>query len=1732
MQKLLLLLSFLFVWHTVQAQTIVYTEDFEGSLKLSSGGNPAWALSSTLQHGGTYSYRGTIVTGDTSWFYTDAFSTIGNTFVLLDFSHICKIEFFDAGIIEVSNDGGNTWNKLTETEYLSSGTFNALSGDKFTAVAYGTDWQVSNNSATPTNTWWKDETFDISIHAGNQAQVQIRFMLFDGNNTGANGNYGWLLDDIIVTASPSELIAPEITMQNPIIQGSVYGTGPFSIYADITDNTALDTAYIIYTVNGGIPDTVGMAYNGGIEYVGIIPAAVVGDTICYYLEAIDASLAANMDQEPYGSCYQIVLNNALPSYCDTAPINSFVWLETFDNYTDSVEEGYWDNADSGDNMDWTLFSGSTASINTGPDEDHTTGNGNYLYLEASGFTNKTAYLITQCIDLTTLDNPSLEFWYHMYGSTMGSLHVDIYYAGQWVQDIMPTLSGDKGNTWFKMEVDLTAYKNDIVLIRFRGTTGSNYYSDLAIDDVSVYDKKDNDVYIYDIINPASSKCQLSAAETISIVVKNLGANTQDTIPLAYQVNSGTIVRDTLFNTLSSSSLDTFSFPITTDLSTAGTYSILAWTEMVTDEYIPNDTFTYQVVSGAGIAVFPATENFDSFVKGTPGTLYNDWTNSDEDNHDWYVHNYSTSTSLTGPDEDHTSGNGMYMYIEATGFTGDTAILQSACYDASLLSSPLLEFYFHMYGSNMGELHVDIIKNGITYYDVMTPLSGDYGNNWIKKEVDLTAFAGSSFIVQFRGIEGSVYSDMAIDDITVRNKEINDIAILSIDAPFNPCGTSTSDPIIITVYNAGIDAQTNIPVYYTVNGGTPVSDVVGGTINAGDTTTFIFSTQYNFSSVGTYYITVWSALSTDANLSNDSVVEYEFSTGASVTTFPYIENFDGFVKGSTIMYDDWTNETDDAMDWMAYTASTSSLTGPSADHTSGTGKYVYLESSSNYNKEAYLTSPCFNISGIANPTLEFWYHMYGSSMGELHVDIFYNGGWKNDIMTVIKGDQGDKWFKKQIDLSAYAGSMQIRFRGITGSSVYSDMAIDDVKIFDRPKNDVGVLSIDITQVACDFTVAEMITVTVVNYGGDGQVGIPLYYSINGGTPVSGNITTYLDSDDTLTYTFTTGANFNAEGDYYVSAWTGLPGDTSTANDSVVDFLVSSYEPFTGFPFLETFESFSKSTPTLMKNGWYNDPDDNEEWRVNSGSSSIYSTGPSYDHTTGAGKYVYINSDSAYGSTQINLISPCIDVTALSTPSLGFWYHMYGTSMGTLYVDILYNGVWTNSVTSISGNKGDNWLYKEVSLTSYPGVIQVRFRSKPGNSAYYTDMAIDDVSVLPSISIGSDSLYAVSQTYGFPLADTTLFYVRLINSGRTNLTKANVTLSIDGNQIGTEAVTLSPALDEMETKTYALKTKYYLGPGLHDICVWSSEPNLTTDGFTLDDTICIQYTVFDNVTSYPYCNNFDSGLNEWVPINAYNYKTGNTSWESGTPNKTYITSAYSGSTAWVTDTKSNYLSLDSSGLFTPIFEVVPNQCYQLSFYHNFYTEQFQDGGVVEYSGNGGLNWSILGQAFETNWMNSDYVSALNPIDPTAGWTGNSGGWVYAEHDFKSDSSDQILFRFRFGSDVSVQYDGWAIDDFCIEEVSTPCNFSEIKEVVNTTLYLYDAVPNPTKEKSRISYYLPTANEITLCVTNVIGEIVYSQTVYADQGSHSVDLDVKDWSEGIYYYQLQSDKQKAVKKLVVIK
>lgn len=591
--------------------TKVFHENFEMPSQADSvttSGPTGWSVGSSLASQGMYSDSAHVAIGDTNALITNSFDLTGMSYAILTFDHICKVEFFDRGEIFVSTDDGATWTKLTSAHYNgNSGSF--LNNDKFDANAYS-NWEAMNTNSTVDNTWWKAEEFDISAIAGNASNVKIKFALSDGNNATVYENIGWFLDDIQVNAAIDELVPPVITLETPVVEDTVYHTGPFQVKANITDDSGIDEAFIVYNVNGGSDDTITMTAGAGNIFAAEIPVANLNDSVSYEVVAIDNSQAANSTTYPQNRKSFIILPSPPPPGC-SAPYADLPGMQTFDGLSSgSASCGninplglpFWENSTT-DETDWIPRSGTTVSFSTGPSGDHTSGSGNYLFIESSSCSNKTAILTSKCIDLSTVDLPILEFAYHMYGSTMGDLDVEIYYGGQWTSIF--SASGNQNDEWHEVTIDLSSYRT-VTQIRFVGQTGSSYYSDMAIDDVRLYSPKADDAGLAAINLPVDPTLSVTNND-IDVALVNGGSADLTSADINYSINDGAVTTFSWTgNILPQSQID--SLVVGNENFSVGQNSIKIWTSNpnnVSDSMSINDTLSrdFYVCDGAYNGVY-------------------------------------------------------------------------------------------------------------------------------------------------------------------------------------------------------------------------------------------------------------------------------------------------------------------------------------------------------------------------------------------------------------------------------------------------------------------------------------------------------------------------------------------------------------------------------------------------------------------------------------------------------------------------------------------------------------------------------------------------------------------------------------------------------------------------------------------------------------------------------------------------------------------------------------------------------------------------------------------------------------------------------------------------------------------------------------------------------------------------------------------------------------------------
>jgi hypothetical protein len=127
-----------------------------------------------------------------------------------------------------------------------------------------------------------------------------------------------------------------------------------------------------------------------------------------------------------------------------------------------------------------------------------------------------------------------------------------------------------------------------------------------------------------------------------------------------------------------------------------------------------------------------------------------------------------------------------------------------------------------------------------------------------------------------------------------------------------------------------------------------------------------------------------------------------------------------------------------------------FTGPDAGN-GGSGGYIYVEASAPNNpfKTAVINTPCIDLGANENPAVSFAYHMFGSYVGQLFMEITIDGvNW--DLIWLQQGNHGNQWLNESISLEDFAGqTVRLRFTGVTFNGWQGDMAIDDFCVSNDP-----------------------------------------------------------------------------------------------------------------------------------------------------------------------------------------------------------------------------------------------------------------------------------------------------------------------------------------------------------------------------------------------------------------------------------------------------------------------------------------------------------------------------------------------------------------------------------------------------------------------------------------------------------------------------------------------------------
>lgn len=1191
-----------------------------------------------------------------------------------------------------------------------------------------------------------------------------------------------------------------------------------------------------------------------------------------------------------------------------------------------------------------------------------------------------------------------------------------------------------------------------------------------------------------LFSPGSNCNALGAGVPLQIQYSNLGGtNIQPNITVGYQVGNGTPVTETAPGlNAGASAFYTFATPAVFPLPNTA-YLVKVWTQVPGDLNVANDTFQLTVISPIQAAL-PFAETFETFSTGAPGFLNNGWSRESSNFQNWYVGNGTAPTTepTTGPNSDHTPGGTRFVFAEATGgSSGDTMAVITPCIDLAATNAPRLVFWYHMFGAQMGSFRVQVDNFNTGTSTVVWTQSGQQQGSanadWLETSVDLTAFAGDLVQIRFISQRGSGnLSDVALDDVVIFDPLPTDVGVVDLSPEGEGC-YSAAQEVTATFVNFGSQSlnlatdPVTVTVEVTPPGGGPVQtyNVTAntGTLPVLDSLTLQLTTNADFSTSGVYDYLAYTTLTGDTLDFNDTV---DFKTATAIQSFgtPFFEDFETFGVGVSTFNpgttaNGWTRTFTQANNsWFIDDGLqfTSTGTGPDVDHTPAPGlNYVYLESSNggSLGDTAELRSPCITLSGAA-VLLEFWYHMFGDDMGTMR--LFLDNQTTGQVIKLweLSGQQQltetAPWESATVNLTPYIGDVvQLVWVGERGGGFESDMALDDILVYEPPAYDAAVTRLLDPLPGCDLGASEPVSIEIVNFGSDTLTNIQARFSVDAGpfTPFE-PVGVILPPGDTVVHVFTATANLAGLGLHTITALATqlTPADTLLSNDTITAVVNNTGSSISSFPYFEDFESGqggwedSVIAPSLVESWAFGTPAKATIFGASSGVNAWVTGGLSFGN--------YFSNERSY------VYSPCFDMSSLTDPvvRLDVWWESIDNQDGAVLQYSLDGGItWTtvgdvgdpvnwytqSGLTGLPGggsvgwagrsNTGtgsNGWVTAERGVPQLAGTSGVVFRIAFGSDFFSTDdgFAFDNFEIFERPDFDAAVSAIIEPESGCGLTGNTPVTIEFANVGAQPFDTVELSFTLVGSGLVVTEL-LDSTLQPGDTILYTFSTGAdFSVAGLYDFSAWTT---VSGDSAQSNDTLTVPIQAIETVISYPDVEDFATGVSGWQAGGQ------NSSWAFGTPAKQVINGAASDSNAWVTGGLTGFHpNQERSFVLGPCFDFsnLTNPTLRL---HTWRESEFSwDGAAVQSSIDNGATWQLVGSFNSPNgifWYNDNTIFG-QPGNQQQGWTGRSntgngsGGWRWAQHPLTGLAGQpEVLLRVVFGSDFSITDEGFAFDDFIV-------------------------------------------------------------------------------------------------------
>ena len=194
-------------------------------------------------------------------------------------------------------------------------------------------------------------------------------------------------------------------------------------------------------------------------------------------------------------------------------------------------------------------------------------------------------------------------------------------------------------------------------------------------------------------------------------------------------------------------------------------------------------------------------------------------------------------------------------------------------------------------------------------------------------------------------------------------------------------------------------------------------------------------------------------------------------------------------------------------------------------------------------------------------------------------------------------------------------------------------------------------------------------------------------------------------------------------------------------------------------------------------------------------------------------------------------------------------------------------------------------------------------------------------------------------------------------------------------------------------------------------------------------------------------------------------------------------------------------------------------------------------------------ILGSAWETSPELGDEIAVYDSNGNMVGsvaWVpeqeGHAGIAIWGDDEttpekegmIKGEKFTIVLFDKSEDEMFEVKIEEFKTgEDVYVKDGVTVVGQASIIKSLSQKLELFQNAPNPVQENTSISFYIPTKGKVKLYLSNSLGQevMVLADTTY-DKGTHSVQMNAKSLTAGVYFYKIEANNITLTKQMTLVK